>query len=273
MPFEGQMLQFDGSPHRWFGEEGSTLIHAIDDASSDLVAGEFFESETTVACMRVLWRIIETKGVPESLYIDKAGWGGGQKRCNFSHFEEACKALNIRLIYANSPEAKGRIERSNRTHQDRLPPLLRHKGIATKADATRYFNGSYAKEWRSKYKVTPTSNETRYRAAPTVPELHEIMCIKEYRETRKDGAISYCNVIYKITTKHGFPPHHGSPVEIRQYLDGTWSAYVNQERATLQIAPKNRQPNHRYLNQVPKGNREIDEQLQTIGKQLQTKLA
>lgn len=273
MPCEGQMLQFDGSPHRWFGDEESTLIQAIDDASSDLVAGEFFESETTIACMKVLRRIIETRGIPESLYIDKAGWGGGQKRCNFSHFEEACKALNIRLIYANSPEAKGRVERSNRTHQDRLPPLLRHNGISNKADATRYFNGCYAREWRSKYNVTPTSSETRYGPAPSASELNEIMSIKEHREARRDGAISYCNVIYKVTTKHGFPPHHGTPVEIRHYLDGTWSAFVNQERSTLQIAPKNRQPNHRYLEQIQRGNKEIDEQLLILRKQLQPKLA
>ena len=96
------------------------LISAIDDATSEIPYAELFKGETTLSCMKVLKRIIEIKGVPKAIYTDKAGWSGGMKRTEFSNFQIACEKLGIQVIYANSPEAKGRIERSFRTFQDRL---------------------------------------------------------------------------------------------------------------------------------------------------------
>lgn len=267
-PLEGQMLQLDGSHHHWINGTKWTLIYAIDDATSDIPAGEFFDSETTIGCLKVLERIITTKGVPESFYVDKAGWGAGPKRVNFSQFDEACKQLDIRLIYANSPEAKGRVERGNRTHQDRLPPLFRHLKINSKKEATRYFNKEYKAYWQNTNTVESTLTGSCYRPAPEAQKLKEILCIKQTREARNDGAISFGNVIYKVKTKQEQSPYKGTPVEIRQYLDGTWSAFVHDERAILSLAPSNRQSTHRYLEQIPNGNLEIDKEIENIKRSL-----
>ena len=117
MESPGLMLQMDGSPHRWFGDKKSCLIAIIDDATSEIHA-EFFESETTLGCLKVLRDYIGKKGVFKVLYVDKAGIFGGPKRCNFSQVQRACSEIGIEIIFANSPQGKGRVERSFDTFQD-----------------------------------------------------------------------------------------------------------------------------------------------------------
>ncbi len=120
----GLLLQMDGSPHCWFGGKPSCLIAAIDDADGDVAYGEFFPSEDTISCMVVLQKIIEKKGIFQILYVDRAGIFGGPKRCHFSQVKRALAELGIHIIFANSPEAKGRIERLWSTLQDRLIHFL-----------------------------------------------------------------------------------------------------------------------------------------------------
>ena len=135
---EGLLLQMDGSHHKWNGQAEWVLIAAIDDATSEIPYAEFFRTEDTLNCMKVLRHIIEIKGIPEALYVDRAGWFGGMKRQYFSQFVRACEELDIRVIYANSPQAKGRIERTWRTFQDRLIPELRLQEIKALKDANEY---------------------------------------------------------------------------------------------------------------------------------------
>ncbi|TBT23422.1 ISNCY family transposase, partial [Vibrio parahaemolyticus] len=97
----GLMLQMDGSPHQWFGEHRSCLIAIIDDATSDIHA-EFFPSETTEGCMKVMKAYIEKRGLFKTLYVDRAGIFGGPKRSNFSQMQRACEELGIEIIFANS---------------------------------------------------------------------------------------------------------------------------------------------------------------------------
>ena len=94
MESPGLLLQMDGSPHRWFGDKKSCLIAIIDDATSEVHA-EFFDSETTLGCLKVLRDFIAKKGVFKVLYVDKAGIFGGPKRCNFSQVQRACSELGI----------------------------------------------------------------------------------------------------------------------------------------------------------------------------------
>ncbi len=105
MESPGLLLQMDGSPHRWFGDKKSCLIAIIDDATSEIHA-EFFKSETTLGCLKVLRDYIAQKGVFKALYVDKAGIFGGPKRCNFSQVQRACGELGIEIIFANSSTLK-----------------------------------------------------------------------------------------------------------------------------------------------------------------------
>lgn len=89
MASPGLLLQMDGSPHRWFGDKKSCLIAIIDDATSEVHA-EFFKSETTLGCLKVLRDYIDKKGLFKALYVDRAGIFGGPKRCNFSQMQRSC---------------------------------------------------------------------------------------------------------------------------------------------------------------------------------------
>jgi DNA-binding Lrp family transcriptional regulator len=137
MGSEGLLLQMDGSSHRWFGDKKSCLIAMIDDATSDIHA-EFFNSESTQGCLKVMRDYIEKKGIFKVLYVDRAGIFGGPKRCHFSQMQRACAELGIEIIFANSAQGKGRIERSFDTFQDRLIPELRLQNINDMQAANRY---------------------------------------------------------------------------------------------------------------------------------------
>ena len=107
----GYMLQMDGSKHFWWKGEERCLIAGIDDATSDVPCGEFFKTETLEGYMRVLRRIIELRGVPRVVYVDRASWLGGLPEAEKSQFHRMCEELGIRVIHAGSAEAKGRVER------------------------------------------------------------------------------------------------------------------------------------------------------------------
>ena len=198
MESPGLLLQMDGSPHRWFGDEKSCLIAIIDDATSEIHA-EFFDSETTLGCLKVLRDYIDKKGVFKVLYVDKAGIFGGPKRCHFSQVQRACKELGIEIIFANSPQGKGRVERSFDTFQDRLIPELRLNGIADMVSANNYLQGTFIPQfWDKRIKVMPRNNTAEFTAVPEHINLNDVCVMKDYRKIRSDHTFSYGNKFYLI---------------------------------------------------------------------------
>ena len=198
MESPGLLLQMDGSPHRWFGDEKSCLIAIIDDATSEIHA-EFFDSETTLGCLKVLRDYIDKKGVFKVLYVDKAGIFGGPKRCHFSQVQRACKELGIEIIFANSPQGKGRVERSFDTFQDRLIPELRLNGIADMVSANNYLQGTFIPQfWDKNIKVMPRNNTAEFTAVPEHINLNDVCVMKDYRKIRSDHTFSYGNKFYLI---------------------------------------------------------------------------
>ena len=148
MKEKGLMIQMDGSPHRWFGPKKTCLVIAIDDATSEILYGEFSPTETTFACMNVIKKVLTNHGVFQLLYVDKAGIFGRNptnnfeavKREGFSSLKECLLKFNIHTISAHSPQAKGRVERAFNTLQDRVPPEMRLANIKTILEANKYFN-------------------------------------------------------------------------------------------------------------------------------------
>lgn len=198
---EGFMLQLDGSPHRWFDNQESCLVVAIDDATSEVMGGEFFKTETMFGCFKVLSDIFARKGLPSVLYVDRAGMYGGQKRTNFSQLVRALEELNIQIIYANSPEGKGRVERLNRTLQDRLIPEMRLAGVKGYTEANKYFKDVYLPHLHNpKFKVQPENQNPAWRPIPSHLRLEDVFCIKEKRRVARDHTFSYLGDSYLITT-------------------------------------------------------------------------
>ena len=225
MASEGLLLQMDGSHHRWNGKEEWCLIAAIDDATSDIPYAEFFHSEDTLNCMTVMQRIVEKRGIPYALYVDRAGWFGGQKRQMFCQFKRACEELGIEVIFANSAQAKGRIERAWDTFQDRLIPEMRIRNITRMPGANEYLQDEFLPNyWARKNKVIAHSLEIQYKKLPAGIDLNEIFCKKEYRTVNSDHTISWGNSKYVVDSplKHSIQKQE---IELRTYQDLTWKSF------------------------------------------------
>jgi len=254
---EGYFVMMDGSPHLWFGEENSCLISTIDDATSDIPVAEFWPVESTLGCLSVLKQLVEKRGVPEVIYTDKAGIYGGSKRQEFSQFDRACKELGCKVIYANSPEAKGRIERSYRTLQDRLVAEMRLAGVSSYSEANAFLKEYISREWKGKFTHPAESLEIAYKQVPFGLNPHDVCCIKIPRDIRKNSTISFGNVVYVLRPKNGDPLIATRNAEIRIFPDNTWAVFCENRRVHTSVAPRNHQPDFRYLDKIRPGNADL----------------
>jgi len=239
---EGFMLQMDGSPHNWFGNEKACLISMIDDATSDVPSSMFFPTETTWGCLTVLAEVIREYGVPEMILTDQAGWStGGTKRESFSQFARACEELGITLVGTPSAESKGRVERLNRTMQDRLVPELKLYGIIAMIDANRYLKQVFLPRWRETLTVLPVSKEKSYtKLSPTI-DIKDVLCYKFKRIVNRGHQISFNNRTYRLE-----PKNHGNlwkkQIVIHQYEDETFACFYNErkiEYTLVMASPRN----------------------------------
>lgn len=232
MDSPGLMLQMDGSTHHWFGNEKSCLIAIIDDATSEAHA-EFFKSESTLGCLKVLKDLIVNKGGFKALYVDRAGIFGGPKRCNFSQVQRACSEMGIEIIFANSPQGKGRIERSFNTFQDRLIPELRLNNINDMESANQYLKEVFIPNyWNKKLVVVANHSHSEFSPVSKSINMDDIFITKEYRKIRNDHTFSYGNKMHLITS-----PLKSSiakqKIEIRTGHSGEFSAYFSGKKLSI----------------------------------------
>ena len=158
---EGELAQIDGSYHKWFEDRGTAccLINMIDDATGKLKKLRFVEHESTQAYFDATRSYILQNGCPGAMYSDRHSIFNGTK--NESQFRRALKELGIELILAYSPQAKGRVERSHGTLQDRLIKLMRLEGISSMEEGNRFLKG-YMEEHNSRFSRLPKSSENAH---------------------------------------------------------------------------------------------------------------
>lgn len=224
-PQTGVLLQMDGSPHRWFNNEESCLIGAIDDANNENYYSEFFETETTVGCLKVLRKIIEKKGIFSILYTDRAGLFAGPKRAEFSQVKRALNELGIQIIYANSAEAKGRIERHWQTLQDRIVPEMRLLKIKSYESANDFLQTQFLpNDYNKNFKVVPSNLESGWKKLPAEIDLNEIFCLKYLRTVKSDHTYSFNGQIYRIKSDLKYSIWN-QKIEVRIYPDDSRKVY------------------------------------------------
>jgi len=158
---EGELIQADGSPHDWFEGRGPkcTLLHCIDDATGKIMVGLFAPSETIWSYFELMQMYLKKHGRPLAMYSDKhsvfkVNKSGALSGTGLTQFGRAMRELDIELIYANSPQAKGRIERSNRTLQDRLVKELRLNKISTIEEANAFLP-AFIENYNRRFAVVP----------------------------------------------------------------------------------------------------------------------
>ena len=158
-PCRGELVQIDGSPHDWFEGRGPrcTLIVFIDDAAGELMALRFAPAETTWAYMQTLQAYLNQHGRPVALYSDKHSIfriNHPEHEGELTQFSRALKTLDIAPIHANTPQAKGRVERANQTLQDRLVKEMRLRAISD-IDTANTFLRAFIEHYNQRFAVAP----------------------------------------------------------------------------------------------------------------------
>lgn len=173
-PCVGEWVQIDGSPHAWFEDRAPhcTLIVFIDDATSRLMALRLVPAETTPAYLQTLGQYLSQHGRPVALYSDKHSIfrvNLPEREHELTQFTRALKSLDIEAIHANTPQAKGRVERANQTLQDRLVKELRLRGISD-LEAANAFLPAFIADYNARFAVasqSPPDATARCCTAPT----------------------------------------------------------------------------------------------------------
>ena len=199
-PCFGEMLQLDGSHHDWFEKrrDKAVLMAFIDDATS-MVYARFYEYEGTIPAMSLLKQYIEEYGLPMSIYSDRHTTykSTDKNKEALSQFERALSELGIELIHANTPQAKGRIERLFGTLQDRLVKEMRLRNISDIETANNFLK-EYLPIFNSKFNVIPFDNANVNVKIGGDIDLDSYLCIKRERTVKNDNTISYNSKLYQL---------------------------------------------------------------------------
>jgi len=207
--FAGELVQLDGSVHQWFeGPEGyCVLMLYIDDATSRVYA-RFYTYEGTLPAMDSFRRYIQRYGIPIALYADlHSTYKNNNKTLSLeeqiagqkalTQFSRALSELSVSIIPAFSPQAKGRVERSYLTFQDRLCKELRRHGIRSLKEANIFLD-IFLKDHNARFSVKPIEQSDMHRPALPVYTLNKILCIKTERAIAKDFTIRHHNHILQL---------------------------------------------------------------------------
>lgn len=214
----GELVQIDGSKHAWLEDraEKATLLVFIDDATSEILALEFVEEESFFAYGEVCKRYFQEIGLPMNFYSDRFSVFRTNRSKNLAcepvtQFQRALSGLDVKLICASSPEAKGRVERANATLQDRLIKEMRLRNICTYAEANAYLP-EFMREHNRKFAVLPASVFDAHRKLDPQEDLDFLFSIHDTRQITKTLTIHYVNKVYQIVTSH--PPYYYAKQEV-----------------------------------------------------------
>ena len=263
----GEMVQMDGSFHRWLEERGpqGCLMDLVDDATGTTLA-RLGEQETVWAAADALRAWVERYPSADglALYVDwknlykRGGTAGERLRGEepITQFGRMCEKLGIELIAASSPQAKGRVERLHGTHQDRLVKKLRRKKVATHAQANAYLQGEYLPEHNRRFARPAAKPEDYHRPAPRATELDRIFRRESERSVSDDWVVRYDNRFFQLQpqSRH-YAPARGK-VWVYEGRDGKIAIqYRSRSLPWQEIQPPARPAGERGTAQAPPATR------------------
>jgi transposase len=226
----GELVQWDTSEHDWLEGRGEKiyLIKMIDDATSRLFA-RFVRQDSTVENMAALEQYLRRYGRPLEFYTDKASIFLTTPKKNHAPRDEplpptqigrALNELGVGWIAAHSPQAKGRVERSFQTAQDRLVKGLRVAAAKTLAQANAYLESEYLPEWNSRFTVVPGCGDDAHRKLGQQHALEAILCPVDHRVIASDYTIRHEGKLYQIAAGQIRPRMRGATVRVETRRGG-----------------------------------------------------
>lgn len=265
----GELVQMDGSHHKWFEDRGEErcLMDMVDDATANTLA-LLSEEETIVATMRVLWAWVERYGIPKAIYVDSKNIYVTKREPTveeqlaaelpLTQFGRACKKLGIEIITANSPQAKGRVERKHGVYQDRWVKELRLAGINDIEKANQSLSG-FTEKLNARFTVEPRSPADFHRPVPQDMDLRHVFCLEESRTVGNDWVVRYKNRFFQIASQSNMPPSR-SKILVQEHLAGSVHIVYREREliftelkelprkpAATRQKPQNTEPKARYI--------------------------
>lgn len=260
----GELIQIDGSLHKWFEDRGemATLLAYIDDATSSVVYAQFVESESTWNYFDATKAYVKAHGKPLALYTDKHSVfrinssKEGQSATSDSHgdtqFSRALKSLGIEVIYAHSPQAKGRIERLYQTLQDRLVKELRLANVSD-IKAANAFLPAYLAGHNQRFAKDPKDPVNIHRPLTADDNIDRVFQIQEYRHLSKTLTCQYKNKAYQIHHDKANYTLSNAKITVLEDRSGLVSLYYGKRplrHSVIETKPLNKDSDSKSLNPI-----------------------
>ena len=223
----GEMQQFDGSYFVWFGAEESCLLLSVDDATGKITHAKFDYNEGRISVFKFWLEYIDENDIPSSIYLDKfSTYKVNHKNAvdnedMITQFQRAANQAGIKLITANSPQAKGRVERMNKTLQDRLVKELRLAGITT-IDKANEFLQEYIPKFNAQFAVVPHRKANLHKTVSQLlkDKLPQIFSIQNIRKVYNDYTVRFENQYFQLNKEQPITVYKKDSVIVEQHING-----------------------------------------------------
>ncbi len=246
----GLLCQLDGSPFAWFGpaQPACSLVAAIDDATGAVLAATFRAQEDAAGSRELLRTLGRTVGLPAAVYTDSHGifvrndahWTLAEQLQGYqdpTQVGRAFQALRITHLVAESPQAKGRIERLWNTFQDRLVAELRLAGITTMAAGNVFLATTFLPAYNARFAVPPAVATAAYRPVPRGWDLDRLCAFHYARQVAADNTVRVAEVRLQLLPGPGRRSYAKAAGDVVQCLDGSWRVYVRERLVATLPAP------------------------------------
>lgn len=241
----GEMQQFDGSYHIWFGNEESCLLLSVDDATGKIAYAKFDYNEGIIAVFNFWLEYFKKHGFPLSIYLDRfSTYKINHKRAVddkelITQFQRATNQVGIELITAYSPEAKGRVERMFGTLQDRLVKELRLVGTTTIEEANEFLK-EYIPKFNERFAVVPQRKKNLHKelCETTENKLSQIFSIQSQRKVNNDYTIRFKNNYYQLDRVQTATVYKKDTVIMEEHLDGTVKINLREHYLNYVLLPE-----------------------------------
>lgn len=229
----GELIQLDGSDHDWFEGRGQrcVLLIYIDDATGRILHGKFIKVEDTLNLMTATKEYLLRNGRPVAFYVDKDSIYKVNRKATIeeelrdkaplTQFTRAMEELGIEVIPAHSPQAKGRVERGFKTHQDRLVKELRLVNISSIEEANRFLQKVYIPKHNARFSIAPSNETNAHRPLLKSHKLEEILALKTERMIYNDFTVRFNNNFFQIEKEQTVMIKPKSKVMVEVRLDGS----------------------------------------------------
>ncbi len=243
-PCRGELIPIDGSDHEWFEDRASrcTLLVFDDDATSQSMELLFCDSESLFSCFRALRSYLGQHGKPVALYSDKASVLRINRKepeggAGVTQFSRALRSLNIDIICANTPAAKGRVERAHLTLQDRLVKELRLRQISDIASANAYVS-EFVADYNRRFARSPRSEHDAHRPMQPADDLDRIFSLHETRMVSKSLMLNYQRVLYVLDPTDAAQAARKQRVSVEEREDGSGSFWHGEHELAAMAFPR-----------------------------------